>query len=120
MPLANNILTSAILAPLVTILSAISLVSLQRATEWVKSIATTPQKGHFRTIKPYMKQFDALLDRLLAGNKFDVTTTDLLLMAIVVLLLCLLFETSEARNEKPKIMRPVASKKKAGGEDKDE
>jgi hypothetical protein len=44
MPVANNIFTSAILAPLITILSAISLASLQRAIEWVTSIATTPQK----------------------------------------------------------------------------
>jgi hypothetical protein len=43
MPIANNLLTSAILAPLVTILSAISLASLQRAIEWVSAIAKTPQ-----------------------------------------------------------------------------
>jgi hypothetical protein len=44
MPVANNLFTGAILAPLVTILSAISLATLQRAIEWVSAIAKNPQK----------------------------------------------------------------------------
>ncbi len=44
MPVANNILTSVILAPIITILSAVSLSTLQRGLEWVSSVAKNPQK----------------------------------------------------------------------------
>lgn len=44
MPVANNLLTSVILAPIVTILSALSLSTLQRLLDYINTIASTPQK----------------------------------------------------------------------------
>lgn len=44
MPVFTNTLVSAMLAPLVAILSAVSLSSLQRGIEWIAAIAKTPQK----------------------------------------------------------------------------
>lgn len=44
MPVANNILTGAILAPLLAILSALSLTSLQRGLEYISHVAKSPQK----------------------------------------------------------------------------
>lgn len=86
------------MAPGVTLISCLSLVSLQRGIEWVQSIAHTPQKGLKRQIKPYIKQIDQVLERVLNGVKFEFTTTDVLLMAIVVLLIAVLLEFGEARS----------------------
>jgi hypothetical protein len=44
MPLANNLLTGAILAPVLTVLAAISLATVHRGIEWVSFVAKTPQK----------------------------------------------------------------------------
>ncbi len=44
MPIANNLFTGAILAPLITFLAAISLATVQRGIDWVSSIAKNPQK----------------------------------------------------------------------------
>ena len=72
-----------------------SLVSLQRGVEWVQNISHTPQKGTLRQIKPYIKRLDVLLERILGGVKFEVTTTDILLMAVVVLLIAHLLEEKD-------------------------
>jgi hypothetical protein len=71
------------------------LVSLQRGIEWIQSISTTPQKGTLRQIKPFVKKVNVVLERILQGVKFEVTTTDILLMAIIVLLIASLLEASE-------------------------
>lgn len=99
MPAASNVMTSVFLAPLVTLLSCLSLVSLQRGIEWVQNISHTPQKGTLRQIKPYVKKLDVLLERILNGVKFEVNTTDVLLMAVIVVLIAMLLES----NEKPKV-----------------
>lgn len=44
MPVVNNIITAAIFAPFVAVLSTISLSTLQRSVDWVASIAKNPQK----------------------------------------------------------------------------
>jgi hypothetical protein len=44
MTFANNLFASALLAPLVTVLGAVSLATLQRSIEWVSFIANNPQK----------------------------------------------------------------------------
>ncbi len=44
MPVANNIITAAIIAPLIAVLSTISLATLQRSVDWVAAIAKNPQK----------------------------------------------------------------------------
>jgi hypothetical protein len=44
MAVVSNMFTGAILAPLVAVLGAISLATLQRSIEWVSSIAKNPQK----------------------------------------------------------------------------
>ena len=98
MPVASSIMSSVLMAPGVTLISCLSLVSLQRGIEWVQSIAHTPQKGLKRQIKPYIKQIDQVLERVLNGVKFEFTTTDVLLMAIVVLLIAVLLEFGEARS----------------------
>ena len=109
MPVANNILNSAILAPLVFLLSAVSLASLQRGFEWVSHVAKTPQKaGYLKDLRPYIKHLDTIIERIFAGNKFNITTTNVLLMTVAVLLLALLMEGSE----KPKVMRQVVTKDK--------
>ena len=100
--MASNIMTSVIVAPVVTLLSGLSLSVLQRAFEWVSSIAKTPQKGFLRQIKPVVKHIDAFLDRLLGGNKFTVNATNMLLMAIVVLLIANLISVSEAKERAKK------------------
>ena len=107
MPVANNILTAGILAPLLTVLSAVSLSMLQRSIEWVNVIATTPQKGFVRKIKPFVKKLDEILERVFAGGKFTVNATNILLMGILIALICLLLEGAE----KPKRVVVVENKK---------
>lgn len=109
MPVANNILTGAILAPLLAILSALSLTSLQRGLEYISHLAKTPQKGVLRDLKPYIKQVDTVLERIFAGQKFSVTTTNILLMAVVILLLALLLEGSE-KPKKVQVVKKAAEK----------
>ena len=100
------------MAPIVTILSCLSLVSLQRGIEWIQSISTTPQKGTLRQIKPFVKKVNVVLERILQGVKFEVTTTDILLMAIVVLLIASLLEASE-RPAIQYVERKIKSEKKS-------
>eukprot|EP01031_Cornospumella_fuschlensis_P027032 gene27032-32665_t len=107
MPVANNLLAGTVLAPVLALLSALSLSFLQRALDWVSSVAKNPQKGYLRQIKPYMKVVDTTMERIFAGNKFVPTTTNILLMAVVILLLALLLEGGE----KPKTVRIVEKRK---------
>ena len=86
---------SALLAPLVTMLSALSLASLQRGIEWVASISHTPQAGTMRKMKPFIKKLDLVIKRIMGENKFEVTTTEILLMSIVICLLVVTFENSD-------------------------
>eukprot|EP01036_Dinobryon_divergens_P029118 gene29117-38179_t len=88
------------LAPLVAILSAVSLSSLQRGIEWISAIAKTPQKGYLRQLRPYAKSLDVIIERILSGSKFTVSTTNILLMSLAILLLVLILENAE----KPKRM----------------
>ena len=44
MPVATNLMTSVVIAPIVTILSAISLSTIQRIIDYISQIAKTPQK----------------------------------------------------------------------------
>jgi hypothetical protein len=112
MPVANNLLTAGILAPLVAVLSGVSLSMLQRTIEWINVIATTPQKGFVRKLKPFVKKVDEILERVFAGGKFTVNATNILLMGILIALICLLLEGAE----KPKRVvvvdkKPEAAKK---------
>jgi len=86
--------------------SALSLSVLQRSIEWVASIAKTPQAGFLRQAKPAFKKINLFLDKIFAGNKFDITTTDILLMAIVILLICLVLGESD----KPQVVVRAAPK----------
>mmetsp|Transcript_7016 Transcript_7016/g.11739 ORF Transcript_7016/g.11739 Transcript_7016/m.11739 type:complete len:116 (-) Transcript_7016:138-485(-) len=115
MPVANNVFAAALLAPLITVLGAISLATLQRTFEWITAIAENPQKGYLRQIRPYCKSLDTIIERIMGGNKFTVSTTHILLMAIVICLLCLLLESAD----KPKRM-VVVDKKKSSKVDKDD
>jgi hypothetical protein len=107
MPVSSNIFAAAVLAPFITVLSAIVLATLQRALDWVTFIAKNPQKGTLKQIKPFVKQIDTFFERILAGNKFSVSTTNILLMMIAILLLVLILEASE----KPKSVRVVTTKR---------
>lgn len=111
MSVASNVMTSVILAPLVTLLAGLSLSVLQRGFEWVSSIAKTPQKGLMRQIKPFVKRVDEFLDRLLGGNKFTVNATNMLLMAIVVLLLAHLLTLMENKPTKKRVSSQSQSNK---------
>jgi hypothetical protein len=44
MPVASNLLSSVLIAPIVVVLAAISLATLQRSMEWIAFIANNPQK----------------------------------------------------------------------------
>lgn len=68
MPAFSNLLTSVILSPFLIVFSALSLTSFQRATEYITTVAKSPQKGYMRTIKPYFKYVDTLLERLFDGK----------------------------------------------------
>jgi hypothetical protein len=48
-----------------------------------------------KDIRPYVQQFEKVLDRILGGNKFTVTSTNILLMAIVILLITLIMTKQE-------------------------
>eukprot|EP01033_Poteriospumella_lacustris_P003118 gene3118-2291_t len=107
MPVSTNIFAAAVMAPFITVMSAVVLATLQRAIDWVAFIAKTPQKGTLKQIKPFMKQADVFLERIFAGNKFTVTTTNILLMMVAILLLVLILEGAE----KPKNVRVVTTKR---------
>ena len=92
---AENIMKSALLAPLVTVMAALSLSALQRSIQWVASIAHTPQAGYLRKMKPFIKKLDLIIVRIMGENKFEVTTTEILLMAIVLCLLVVVFENAD-------------------------
>lgn len=116
MPVVQNLLSAVIGAPVVTLLAALSLSVFQRSLEWIASIAENPQKGTMRQLKPYFKQANMIIERLLAGagsgekggSKFAVDSTTIMLTAVVICLLCLLFENAGA--EKPKVVRVVSKK----------
>ena len=95
MPVAENVMRSALIAPLVTMMSALSLASLQRAIEWISSIARTPQSGMLRKMKPFIKKLDLVVLRIMGDNKFEVTTTEILLMGIIICLLVVVFENAD-------------------------
>jgi hypothetical protein len=44
MPVSTNIFAAAVMAPFITVMSAVVLATLQRAIDWVAFIAKTPQK----------------------------------------------------------------------------
>ena len=91
----QNVMSAILLAPLLVISSAIPLALVQRGLEWVTFIAKTPQKGYLKEARPYVQQLDKILERILGGNKFTVTATNILLMALVVLLLTLILTKSQ-------------------------
>lgn len=105
MVFAENAMKAALIAPLLVILSALSLSVLQRGIEWVASIAHTPQAGMLRKMKPFIKKLDLVIVRIMGENKFEVTTTEILLMGIVIVVLVSVFENAD----RPKVV--VANKK---------
>ena len=68
------------------------------------SIAHTPQAGMLRKMKPFIK-LDLVIVRIMGENKFEVTTTEILLIAIVIVVLVSVFENAD----RPKVV--VANKK---------
>mmetsp|Transcript_2346 Transcript_2346/g.1684 ORF Transcript_2346/g.1684 Transcript_2346/m.1684 type:complete len:116 (+) Transcript_2346:66-413(+) len=107
MPVSTNIFAAAAVAPFLAILSAVVLATLQRSLDWVTYIAKNPQKGTLKQIKPFVKQLDVFFERIFAGNKFSISTTNILLMMVSILLLVLIFEGAE----KPKNVRVVTTRK---------
>ena len=68
MSVASNLMTAVILGPVVVVMSALSLTVLVRSMEWVASIAKNPApKGFIRNIRPYMRNFQNILDRIFGG-----------------------------------------------------
>ena len=78
--------------------------------EWIASIAHSPQKGYLRQMKPVIKKIDIFLERLFAGNKFEVTSTEVLLMAIIIMLIVVTIETADAAKN-PKVIVKTAKAK---------
>ena len=66
-------------------------------------------RGYLRQIKPFIKNVDSVLERVLAGSKFTVTATNVLLMGIMIILICLILEGAE---KPPKRVVVVENKKK--------
>ena len=58
-----------------------------------------------KQLRPYAKNLNVVLEKLMGGQKFTVNATTILLMAIVILMLCFLLEG----NEKPKKVRVVSN-----------
>ena len=46
-------------------------------------------------MKPYIKKLDLVIVRIMGENKFEVTTTEILLMAIVIVGLVNIFENAD-------------------------
>lgn len=61
-------------------------------------------------MKPLFKNLDTVIDRVLGGNKFTVNATNILLMAILIALICLLLEGAEKPAKRVVV---VENKKKA-------
>ena len=61
-------------------------------------------------MKPFFKNVDTVLDRVFAGNKFTVNATNILLMAILIAMICLILESVE---KPPKRVVVVENKKKS-------
>ena len=55
----------------------------------------TLQAGYLRKMKPFIKKLDLVIVRIMGENKFEVTTTEILLMAIVLCLLVVVFENAD-------------------------
>mmetsp|Transcript_21401 Transcript_21401/g.21525 ORF Transcript_21401/g.21525 Transcript_21401/m.21525 type:complete len:114 (+) Transcript_21401:121-462(+) len=108
----SNILTSMIMAPFLTVMSAISLATLQRALDWVTTTSKTPQKGFLRQIKPFLKNIDAFFERIMAGNKITVNTTNILLMTIVVAILVLVLTIRDDKMKRRKEEKAVSKASK--------
>jgi hypothetical protein len=65
----RNLFTAVLVAPVVCVMSGLSLTVLQRTLEWIASIAKDPSpKGYFRTLKPYARQLHDVLDRVMGGK----------------------------------------------------
>jgi hypothetical protein len=63
--------------------------------EWVATIAKKPQSDAvLKKLRPAFKTLNNLLDRIFADNKFEMTSTEILLMAIVIMLLFLYMKPS--------------------------
>jgi hypothetical protein len=72
----SNLFTSVIVAPFVVVMSAVSLSALQRAMEWISSIAKGNNlKGWMKDVKPYAKNIDLFLERVMGGNIYIRYTT---------------------------------------------
>jgi hypothetical protein len=94
----------------VCVASALSLSALQRSIEWVASIAKTPQTGMLKDARPLFKKLNIFFERIFAGNKFEITSTEILLMAIVILMICLVIDTSDRSDEKITVSTSTPSK----------
>ena len=60
-------------------------------------------------MKPFFKNVDTVLERVFAGSKFTVSATNILLMGILIVLICLILEGAE---KPPKRVVVVENKKK--------
>lgn len=67
-------------------------------------------RGYLKQLKPFFKNLDTIIDRVLGGNKFTVNATNILLMAILIALICLLLEGAEKPAKRVVV---VENKKKA-------
>jgi|SaaInlStandDraft_6_1057023.scaffolds.fasta_scaffold22740_2 hypothetical protein len=73
-------------------------------------VAKSPQKGVLRQIKPYIKKIDLLLERIFQGNKFEITSTEVLLMGVIIMLICLTIELAEQAKNPKVIVKTIKEK----------
>jgi hypothetical protein len=60
-----------------------------------------------KTLRPYFKNVNVFLERVMGGKQFTVSSTTILLMAVAILLICLLLENAA----KPKTVKLVSNDK---------
>jgi hypothetical protein len=93
--IVSNLMTAILMAPFLTIMAAVPLAMIQRGMEWITFIAKSPQKGNLKAVRPYVQQLEKVLDRILAGNKFTINSTNILLMGVIICLLALMMTKSQ-------------------------
>lgn len=113
MVVISNVLAAVLTAPFLFLLSALSLNSVQRLTDWISSLAKgTGYTGYMKAIRPYARTVNQFLSRILHKDQITVSTENILLMSIVVAILALMLTVSELHSENVKNAKKEAKEAK--------
>lgn len=100
------------MGPIILFLAALSLSTFQRLIEWIQVTATTPQEGTVQTIKPMVKYLHRFVKRIFGvGFKIEVSTTNMLLMGVIIVLVMIALENAERPVVKAVTTKTTTSKK---------